>query len=291
MTTTSKTVVALIDADPIVYASAFACEKRFYLYNGAEYKGKVAATEALEADPGDHLWERLEVESVENALHNANRAVEKIIDAVGNWSKRDVGWKLYLTGSGNFRDELATIRPYKGNRLPWHKPRLGREVTAYLKEHWLARTAYGQEADDALSIMQTSLRASKVPSVIVSIDKDLLMVPGWHYNPTSGEFTKTSPQEGLVRFYRQVLTGDTTDNIGGCYKVGPARAREIVTPDMKETAMWNAVVTAYVASVTKYGKDTGYLEGPTPGPFLATKENARLVWMRREPDEIWEPPV
>ena len=63
---------------------------------------------------------------------------------------RDV--KLYLTGGGNFRFDIATVKPYKGNRKQ-EKPFYLPSVRKYLETKWGAVVVEGMEADDALCIV------------------------------------------------------------------------------------------------------------------------------------------
>jgi len=299
-----KTVRLLLDADPIVYACGFASQHHWYVAvatddtrshdAGTKLAGPTEGLRALqdemaEAWPAVESWtayEHIDVEPVAYALNSVKKQIMRIHETVEAWAKRPAIPELYLTGAGNFREQIATIRPYKGNRKPWHKPRLEREIKTYMIERWDATVCHGQEADDMVSIRQISCAREGAPSVIVSIDKDLLMVPGWHYNPNKDEFHKTKPKEGMCRFYRQVIAGDSVDNIGGAYKLGAKAAEKLITPKMTQRKMWETVLDAYAASAKKWGTEwCNDLQ-----PHQAALECARLIWMRRKPGEIWESP-
>lgn len=72
------------------------------------------------------------------------------------------------------------------------------------------------EADDGLAIAQTYFNSIGVHSVIVSEDKDLLQVTGWHYNTNKSlEPMYVDDAKGHEYLWRQVITGDKTDNIPG----------------------------------------------------------------------------
>ena len=107
--------------------------------------------------------------------------IDKILEATG----ADC-YQGYLTSSdkSNFRYDIATIRPYKGQRVS-EKPHHYDRIRSFLVEYRGAIMCYGQEADDAMSIEQYKL-LGKEPSdchtVIATRDKDLDMVPGYHYN-------------------------------------------------------------------------------------------------------------
>lgn len=91
-------------------------------------------------------------------------------------------WELHLTGKENFRNDIAVTVPYKGNRKS-EKPVHYHLLREYLVDAWAATVSQGIEADDMLAIRATELGES---SVIVSLDKDLDQVPGWHYNFSKG---------------------------------------------------------------------------------------------------------
>ena len=73
-------------------------------------------------------------------------------------------------------------------------------------------------------------------------------------------------------FYEQILTGDRADNIVGLKGIGPVKAKRILADCDKEQDLWDAVVTAY------------------DGDEERVTENARLLWLRRQRNEIWVPP-
>ncbi len=68
------------------------------------------------------------------------------------------------------------------------------------------------ETDDALGIAQTKYDGN---SRICSLDKDLLQIPGTHFNWVTGVNRLVSPLDGLRTFYKQLILGDKTDNIPG----------------------------------------------------------------------------
>jgi 5'-3' exonuclease len=137
----------------------------------------------------------------------------------------------YLSDSLENNYRLRISPDYKANRKDIEKP-VHYEV---LKEHfirqWQARISFGMEADDSLGIRQSELVAQ---SVICSIDKDLLQIPGSHYNFVRSEFRVVEEKEAKRLFYLSVLTGDITDNIKGIYGVGPKKAEKFL-PDYLET--------------------------------------------------------
>ena len=184
-----------------------------------------------------------------------------------NYTLGQNAW-FYLTGSGNFRKDLATIKVYKGQRPP--KPEHLPATRDQLVQQWGAEIVEGQEADDAIGIKATDLKGD---CTIVSIDKDLLMIPGTHYNFVKKEWTEVSQEKGDYFFYKQLLTGDQVDNIQGVTGIGPKKAE-------KAYEGCTTVQEMYAKALEMYKGDAD-----------ALLENARLLWLRRYEGEMWEPPI
>ena len=62
--------------------------------------------------------------------------------------------RILLQGGGNYRDRIATILPYKGNRDPCKRPVYYDEMREYLIEYFGAELNTGMETDDACGIEQ-----------------------------------------------------------------------------------------------------------------------------------------
>ena len=139
-------------------------------------------------------------------------------------------FELWLSDSreNNFRTHLWA--GYKANRRDVARPVHYDYIKELLINEWGARIAYGMEADDALGIGQGSsgrwrlVGAETPPTVICSIDKDLKMVPGLHYNFVKKEWDEVTVEQGIRSFYTSILVGDVTDNIKGCRGIGPVKA-------------------------------------------------------------------
>ena len=178
-------------------------------------------------------------------------------------------WKLFLTGKGNFRNDIAVTAPYKGNRADKVKPQHLAALRNHLMKEWKADMSEGQEADDSIAIEATKLGDN---GVIVSLDKDLDQVAGWHYNFVKKEAYHITEAEGLLRFYMQILTGDTADNIIGLYRIGNVKARKMLEDAADETEMFQRCVEAYDGNEDR------------------VIENAHLLFLRRYEGQIWTPP-
>jgi DNA polymerase-1 len=89
------------------------------------------------------------------------------------------------------------------------------------------------EADDILGILATNGKIEN--PVIITVDKDLRQIPGWHFNPDKEDFpVRVSEVEADYVFYTQWLTGDSTDGFGGIKGCGPKKAAKLLNTDYAE---------------------------------------------------------
>jgi len=285
-------VKALIDADILVYSCGFSAEKPIWrvFINGedkprATFRYKKELNEWVKAvglaDDEYKAAKDIEVGPVSHALSNAKQLIERILLRTGADE-----YQLYLTGKGNYREEIATILPYKGNRDSSHKPHHYDSIIRYLTENWGAITVEGIEADDAMSTAQMSgvynRGFKRYPDTcIATIDKDLDMVPGNHYNWNKDVLYFVDEETAMTWFYAQLIMGDATDNIQGIPGAGKKKAEKVLSSCETEEDMYWAVLDLYQA----YYSTLGYK------PMDALIENARLLWMRREEGVNWNPPV
>ena len=142
-----------------------------------------------------------EREPVKDALHRVEALLQDIIH-----DTEAKEFRLFLGGGANFRKRICP--EYKANRTSPPPVHLG-VTQEYLVETWNAEFTDGIEADDALGINQ------KDDTIIVSIDKDLLQVPGSHYNFVRKEFTHVGEDRAWYNFWTQMILGDRADNVMG----------------------------------------------------------------------------
>jgi 5'-3' exonuclease len=135
---------------------------------------------------------------------------------------------VFIKGDDNFRYKIDP--EYKANRKSSMDPEVLDRVEllySYARKHYIQ--AHGGEADDLCSIYSyQALEEGKLP-VVCHIDKDLNMIPGWHYNFKKKEFYYISPEESFTFMCRQLLSGDmSADNIPGLKGVGDATAAKLL---------------------------------------------------------------
>lgn len=215
---------ALIDGDIIRYEVGFAAE--------VGWKNN-------DLPPWQYVEDML-LERIQRILHGAGATT----------------YTLYVTEGKTFRYDIATVKPYKGNRKadkPWHF----NNISVYLKDVLGAVVVRDIEADDAMAIEQTGVEHLRegcpevAPTIICTRDKDLRQVPGWHYGWEMGAQPSFGPEfvlwddanlelndkrnaikgTGLAFFYAQVLWGDRADNIPGLPGCGAVAAYEALKAD------------------------------------------------------------
>jgi 5'-3' exonuclease len=250
-------LINLIDADIIAYRAAASCEPT-----------KVKPF----------------LEAPETALYRLHDMMQRICVET-NCSEVE----CYLGGTDNFRYKLYP--EYKGNRTA-PKPTYLNECRELLVIQYGATIVNNIEADDALGIAQTKYEGL---STICSIDKDLLQIPGKHYNFVKKEFTLVSPLDGLKTFYKQLIAGDGTDNIpsydGKTRNSIPKFIQKLQEP---LNSMTDAI------AMYKYLQDVyqdSWQEKNMPGESISWefdhKElhvNAQLLYILKEEEGFWQSP-
>ena len=256
----------LLDADIPCYAMGFASQTTQYeTEDGVFHSTPGKAKKHILAHPGlgDHVESYVEAEPVSHALRLAKNLLLKVKRATGVQEIIP-----FLTGTNNFRVDVATIQPYKGNRKA-ARPLHYQALRDYFIDKCGAIVTDGHEADDALGMCQ------RPDTVICSTDKDLNMIPGLHYNWTHDKLYSVSGIEGLRNFYIQLLTGDTTDNIRGIEGVGPVKAAKALQGLVSEEDMYWKCLEMY--------EDSTYER-----PYEALLETGRLLWIMRQDGDIWD---
>jgi hypothetical protein len=208
---------ALIDFDEILYKISFASQHTWYDIKPTELQSFKYKKEAIAWLTENAIEKRIVVQDIKDAYLTLDSYVHEILERIGTFE-----YEGFLTGNNNFRKQRATIKPYKGNREVIEKPVHYEAIRDYIKEFYYAQVTDGYEADDALGINQTD------DTIIVSQDKDLLMIPGLHYNPTKHERFYITQEQADHFFFCQWLAGDATDNIEGLYRIGLKKASKML---------------------------------------------------------------
>jgi hypothetical protein len=194
-------------------------------------------------------------------------------------------FELYMSGEGNWRHGI--FPEYKANRKDTPRPIWLEDVREHALLKYKAEICNGMEADDMCGIRLTQLGTD---AICVSLDKDLLTVPGYHYNFVKKTRILVSPFDALRTFYKQVITGDGTDGVpafdGKMRSATPQFVQKLLDPldsMTEEEEMWEYVLDVFCSNVDSFaGNGHGYT--------LATR-NARVLWIQREENDSWQEPV
>lgn len=156
------------------------------------------------------------------------------------------------------RYHSALEREYKGKRT--YEEKYEGEwsdlafISGYLNHTLTTIKVPGMEADDVVSLMQ------RENTFIISEDKDLDQVPGIHYDLSplrkgnDGFFYETGYNDAINCLVKQMITGDSTDNIVGVPGKGLAYFRDHVEPITSPFQKWSKVMSVYFE---KYGPYKG----------------------------------
>ena len=213
------------------------------------------------------------------ATSRADKMVESMLEATGADS-----YELWFTGPNNFRYKV--FPEYKAGRIGTYRPKWEQDTKHYMMEHWQANLTDGVEADDMVGIRQHEIDEEWLPrfdarhevhSMIAHIDKDIDMIPGWHYNWELVRLGKVirearkyqvTHEEADRIFFTQLLTGDPTDGIKGVPGIGPKKAASILDGLTTAKEMYEAVADQYSC-------------------FEEMDMNAQCLWIHRKHNDYW----
>lgn len=175
-----------------------------------------------------------------------------------------------LTGNDTYRYEIWP--EYKANRKGKPRPIHLEDARSYLVTNWGATVTDQIEADDRLGIEQCSEEFGK--TVICSIDKDLKQIPGYHFDWRKNIRDLVTPLDGKRCFYRQLLTGDRSDNVPGVGGIGPVKSARYINDLLDEVDMYETCKSLY-----------------GPDRLEEMHRNAKLLYIWQREDDEWEIPI
>jgi DNA polymerase-1 len=168
--------------------------------------------------------------------------------------------EFYLTGTNNFRKRLDPT--YKANRTQ-ERPIHWQACREWLVKKHQAVIIDNYEADDKLGWTQA------LDTIICSVDKDLKMIPGQHYNWVRKEWLTVTEDMAQQFFYQQLLIGDTSDNVFGIRGIGSVKAEKALGELFTVEDLFEKVRAMY-------DDDKRLLN------------NCNLLWIMRKEGEMWQ---
>ena len=251
---------ALIDGDVLVYTIGHSSQKK--LPDGVT----------------------LEVEPFEFAVRKLKLLIHSILAQCNTRS-----YCIYLTlGKTSFRRDLMHFIHYKGQRKedskPVHYQALREHIACTYAHQWVDIL----EADDALG---TSICSKYTGTgIICTIDKDLDMIPGNHFNFRTGEHYITSDRSklqvsengrklyggGILWLYCQLLLGDISDNITGIKGIGPKNCWKLLQDVETEERAFRLVTRLYEEEYPEDGR-------------ARFDEAVDLLYIHRSPQDLTTP--
>ena len=229
----AKDKFLIIDTDSAVYACCFITQKKEHF---GLIKGKMmfASKDKRKYNKWFKELDSITAATVDYDFTEELLPFSEAKKAMDGWIKDLMylsGCKrkvLMLTKGGScFRTYLATLKKYKGNRDNLVRPVYYDKMREYLIGTLKAKVYAKWEADDTACMSMAKAEGNDdVMAILAAIDKDLEQQRGRHVNPNKkaeGVYT-ISDFEGWYSFYKQMLMGDTADNIPGLFKVGEKKA-------------------------------------------------------------------
>ena len=231
-------------------------------------------------------------------------------------AKEHLGEVLEDCGADNMVLCWSDAAPYSNFRLDidctykWKRTRDDRPANYYAVREAMtaAFKSYEKphlEADDVLGILQTAPEGSKVrrslgETIIVTVDKDLLQVPGLHYNPVTKRRTTVEKVDGDHLHMHQTLAGDPVDNYDGVPRIGMGKAeKRLAEAGLDPVLAWQLVIDCYVEFIQHFTAWAGdeHQVAELTATHLACQQ-ARLAkilqWedydMTKKEVKLWLPP-
>jgi 5'-3' exonuclease len=214
-------------------------------------------------DADSLMYYEMDKPTLEDAIYGIDQRIATMLSECN--TSKFVG---FLTEGRCFRYEVADN--YKGNRKGRAKPPVFYALREHLKQKYNMWGMKELEADDLVSYYSYTDNRS---TIICSPDKDVLyQCVGMHYNYGKAEFLHTSPDEALKFLWKQVLMGDSTDNIPGIPGVGVKTADNWLKERTKDYEAF---------ALKKFVEKFGMVEG-----VMKFHETFRLVYLLKTEEDV-----
>ena len=247
-------MILLIDFDSILYQCTYKIVSFSQMRDAIEKYDKDGAKEWLLSEV---------INEGTNRCENRLLQIQNYLSEIMPFGQEITGIELFITScSKSFRKELEPS--YKANRKR-------NKYVDYIRQDYImngfVKHSETLEADDLISIRANEIGIGKC--VVVSMDKDLKQIGGYYWSyyqqkwknhlgefeqdPETGIYIKEYKQKEIeliserkanYLLWKQMLTGDTSDNIKGLYRIGEVKAKKILE---NTKCYWVRVAREYIA--------------------------------------------
>lgn len=182
------------------------------------------------------MWE---AESKEHARENFDSLFTSITESL---FVDDYAMAIGNNEGSNFRYDIYNL--YKANRT---KSKSERPEWFYDLKSDIVNDYGGCifadycEADDMIRIWANQIK----DYIVVSVDKDLDCIEGKHYNPRKDLVYTIDEEDANYNYWKQIIMGDSTDNIPGVPGIGPKKAEKLLLEDPPAIAACKAYENYY----------------------------------------------
>lgn len=210
MNNISPPTSAIIDGDILAFTLCASVER------------EVNLTEHDDTEHDQYIW-----------YSSPDEAMVKIMSVLDDLAPQFDEVKIALSLDRCFRYDIYP--EYKGNRAGKKKPLAYSQVLGKIleNEEYPVVALPRFEADDVMGVMSED-------HVILTTDKDLLTVPGWHGDlwAYDGKPFYQSEHEANLCWMEQTLIGDAADGYPGCPGVGLKTAVKIIQKGVDAGTPW-----------------------------------------------------
>jgi len=215
---------------------------------------------------GDSIVYICSKENLEDSIKNVDSLIKDILKQCNAQF-----YYLFISEGKYFRHNVSSA--YKANRPPQTLKYI-RTLKNYLKEEYNEMSVSLLEADD-LNAFVINNKKKEYNCINCSPDKDVkLQIAGPWYDYKKLISGNTTPEEAVKFLYKQLLSGDTADNIKGITGIGDKKS-DVILDKCTTFVEMEAEVLAL------YKKEFGFING-----LKKFGENIRLLYLLRTQEDF-----
>lgn len=148
---------------------------------------------------------------------------------------------IFVKGKDNFRYKIFS--DYKKGRPKKHP--IIETLAKYLVESFGAIESHQAESDDYVFTYSQMLE-NKNRAIICSVDKDMLQIPGIHYDYQKNKFIYVTDKDAMYNLAIQMIMGDAADGIQGLRGYGIKKAEKLLDREMTKYQYIKTIYKEYL---------------------------------------------